>query len=140
MHKRSTPHTSCNLLMRRQLIASLLLQVEVARELGLSKDDAERKPRAKPKPKAKRDNSAAGGSGAGRKRRPASAAAASSGDDAEDGDWADAEYEAPKAKRRRRAKAAAPTPEAPREDPSCTLCRPDMQAAEGCCLVTDHRC
>ena len=86
----------------------------MARELGLSKDDAERKPRAKPKPKGVKKDAAGGGSGgAGRKRRPASAAASS--DDNEDGDWADAEYEAPKAKRRRRAKAAAAPPEAPRE-------------------------
>ena len=43
----------------------------MARELGLSKDDAERKPRAKPKPKAK--GAAGGGGGAGRKRRVSNA-------------------------------------------------------------------
>ena len=80
----------------------------MARELGLSKDDAERKPRAKPKPKAKAAN--------GRKR--ASAASAASLDDDEEGDWGDEPYEAPKAKRRRRAKAAAAAPEAPCEQPA----------------------
>jgi len=45
--------------------------VEVARELGLSKDDAERKPRAKPKPKAKA--AAGAGGGPGRKRRVSNA-------------------------------------------------------------------
>ena len=89
----------------------LASQVEVARELGLSKDDAERKPRAKPKSKAKANG----------RKRPSSAAAASPGDDDEEGDWGDEPYEAPKAKRRRRAKAAAAaSPEAPREDLRCS--------------------
>ena len=43
----------------------------MARELGLSKDDAERKPRAKPKPKAKA--AAGAGGGPGRKRRVSNA-------------------------------------------------------------------